>query len=91
MVEKSLFSLLSMGQMQNGFIKGGSLKRFQELEAGREAIALVEALGTEMMIITETGVTGGEVAVEAGIGMSVAGIVAGNGIIAIGVEAVALV
>lgn len=65
MAEKSLFSLQSMGQMQNGFTKEGSLKRFPELMDDQEAGVLGE--GTEMIIVENTGEAGAEV----GRGMSV--------------------
>lgn len=73
MVEKLLFSLLSTVPTQNEFIRGGSLNQIRE--GGQEAAA--QDHGIEMSAATETVITGGEVAVEVGIGMTVTGIVGG--------------
>lgn len=75
MVEKSPCSLQSMGQMQNAFIRVGSLRSLLDLQ-DREVVALQE-VGTGM---TTTGIeiTGG----GAEVGVMI-GIVAGKGIIAI--------
>lgn len=75
MVEKSLCSLQSMGQMQNAFIRVGSLRSLLDLDSDREAVALQEGTGR---ITTGIEITGGEAEVGVGIG-----IVAGKGIIAI--------
>lgn len=71
MVEKSLCSLQSMGQMQNAFNRVGSLRSLLDLHSDREAVALQE-------VGTGIGITGG----EAEVGVMI-GIVAGKGIIAI--------
>lgn len=80
MVEKSLSSSQSMGQMLSGFIREGLLRSPQVLDAGQEAVALGEGTGT---ITIKTGITGGEVEVEVGIGMIVTGTVEGIDIITI--------
>lgn len=85
MVEKLQFSLLNMGQMLSESTKEELLKHFQSLEAGQEVI--VHGEGIEM--ITEAGITGGEVAAGAMIGMKVTG--TGGGRETIDVEAGATV
>ncbi|KAM0993097.1 hypothetical protein ACFX13_008927 [Malus domestica] len=67
MAGRYLFSLQSMGQMQRGFIKEGFLKLYQNQGTGQEVAVLGE--GTKMT--TDTVITGGEVAVGVGIGMTV--------------------
>ena len=79
------FNLPSMGQMQNGFSKGGSLRRFQESKEAREAEALVEDTAMITIEIENTGEVGAEVLIV----MSVIGISGENGIIAVEVGATA--
>lgn len=82
---KWLFNSPNMGQMQNEFTKGGSLRKFQGSKEAQEAEVLVE--DTAMTII-ETENTG-EVGAEVLIAMSMIGISGESGIIAIGVGAAA--
>lgn len=72
--------------MLKGFIEEGSLRSLQGAEAGQEVVVLEEDIA---MIITTTGIIGGEVAAGAGIGMI--GTMAGNEVIVIEAGVVAIV
>lgn len=82
---KWLFNSPNMGQMQNEFIKGGSLRKFLESREAQEAEALVEETVMTIIEIENTG----EVGAEALIAMSVIDIGRESGTIAIGPGAAA--
>lgn len=82
---KWLFNLPNMGQMQNEFTRGGSLRKILESREAQEAEALVE--DTAMTIIERENT--GEVGAEVLIAMSVIGIDGESGVIAIGPGAAA--
>lgn len=81
------FSLQNMDRTLNEFIKEELLRQFQRRGAGQEAVALDP--GTET--VTERGIIGGEVVVEAEVGTRVTGTMIEKGIIAAAAAVQALI